>query len=98
MILADNWEHEITLEKILPRQKDLKYPLCIDGERACPPEDCGSIPGYYELLEVLNNPKHRRHKEITEWLGRKYEPEYFNPEEVSFDNPKERLRRMEEFS
>lgn len=95
---GDNWEHEVTLEKILPREENKNYPLCIDGERACPPEDCGSIPGYYELLEILNNPKNRRHQELTEWLGRKYDPGYFDPEEISFDNPEERLKQMQENS
>ena len=40
---GDNWEHKIQLEKILPREKDIKYPICIKGKRACPPEDCGGI-------------------------------------------------------
>jgi hypothetical protein len=44
---GDNWEMSITLEKILPKTKNTKYPLCIGGKLAAPPEDCGSIPGYY---------------------------------------------------
>jgi hypothetical protein len=43
---GDNWEHRIQLEKILPREKNINYPICIKGKRACPPEDCGGIWGY----------------------------------------------------
>jgi hypothetical protein len=49
---GDNWEHKIQLEKILPREKGVNYPICIKGKRACPPEDCGGIWGYAELLEI----------------------------------------------
>ena len=50
---GDNWRHEIRLEKILPREKGVKYPLCIDGKRACPPEDCGGTSGYENFLKIL---------------------------------------------
>ena len=54
---GDGWVHEIQLEKILPREKDTSYPLCIDGKRACPPEDCGGVWGYPyadQLLKMLS--------------------------------------------
>lgn len=44
-------------------------PICTAGKGACPPEDCGGIPGYYNLLEILGDPKHREHKEMKKWLG-----------------------------
>ena len=46
---GDGWEHELTLEAILPRQRGQKYPRCVGGARACPPEDCGGIGGYEDL-------------------------------------------------
>ncbi len=51
---GDGWEHEVTLEAIVPRQKGKKCPLCLGGARACPPEDCGGVShlwqhGVYEL-------------------------------------------------
>jgi hypothetical protein len=80
---GDGWEHDIILEKILPRDKNIKYPICIDGERACPPEDCGSIPGYEEICQG----KHEFQEHYKD-----FRPEHFDPKEVYFDNPKERLK------
>jgi hypothetical protein len=42
---GDGWEHKVELEKILPREAGVRYPICLGGERVCPPEDCGGIPG-----------------------------------------------------
>lgn len=54
---GDGWLHEVMLEGILIKEKGVKYPRCIAGERACPPEDCGSVPGYYDLLDIIRNPE-----------------------------------------
>jgi hypothetical protein len=66
---GDDWHHEIVVEKVLDRDKTLHYPLCTGGRRAAPPEDCGGIWGYMELLEVLADPEHDEHDERLEWLG-----------------------------
>ncbi|MEK6734340.1 MAG: plasmid pRiA4b ORF-3 family protein, partial [Pseudomonadota bacterium] len=55
---GDDWSHEILFEKILPAEAQVKYPRCIDGENACPPEDCGGVWGYEEMLEIIQDPKH----------------------------------------
>ena len=89
---GDSWEHVITLEKILPRDKDISYPKCVKGKRACPPEDCGGIWGYEEFLEAIKDPKHEQHKEMLEWIGREFDSEYFNPNEITFDDPDKRLK------
>jgi hypothetical protein len=81
---GDGWEHEITLEKILPVEENIKYPKCIAGERACPPEDCGGVWGYEELLEIRNDPKHEYYEERMEWLGEEFDPEKFDPAKVKF--------------
>jgi len=67
-------------------------PKCIAGKRACPPEDCGGVWGYAELVDIMNNPKHLEYKERKEWLGGKLEPEKFDPKAVVFEDPKERLK------
>ena len=89
---GDNWEHKIQLEKIVPREKGVKYPICMKGKRACPPEDCGGIWGYAELLEIIRNPKHDEYEEMLEWLGGEFDPEYFDVEEVSFYDPDKYLK------
>lgn len=84
---GDNWEHAITLEKILPRDKEKEYPRCIDGKRACPPEDCGGIHGYDDFLEAIMDPKHEQHEDMLQWAGKDFEPERFAPNQVPFDDP-----------
>ena len=78
--------------QILCRTLLIQYPICLKGERACPPEDCGGIPGYFALLEIIKNPNHEEYDKWMAWLGGEYDPEYFDPEQVSFDDPKERLK------
>ena len=82
---GDNWEHAVVLEKLLPAQLslDLEYPICIDGKLACPPDDCGGIPGYYELIEALADPEHDRHEEISEWITDGFDPRAFSVENVN---------------
>ena len=89
---GDSWEHKIQLEKILPRDKNIEYPTCVAGKRACPPEDCGGIWGYERLLEAINNPDHEEHKEMLEWFGGEFNPEHFDVNEVSFDDPNKRWK------
>jgi len=80
---GDCWEHEITVEKIFPPEKDVHYPVCTYGERACPPEDCGGEIGYEELLEVLNDPEHEEHEHYSEWAGEDFDPEKFDLKETN---------------
>jgi Plasmid pRiA4b ORF-3-like protein len=80
---GDSWEHKILLEKILPDDGKTVLPVCIKGKRACPPEDCGGIWGYEELLETISNPKHPDHEDMLEWLGGEFDPEEFDLEEIN---------------
>ena len=82
---GDSWEHKILLEKILPDDGKSVLPVCIKGKRACPPEDCGGIWGYEELLETISNPKHTDHDDMLEWLGGEFDPEEFDLEEINGD-------------
>jgi hypothetical protein len=79
---GDSWEHTITVEKILEKTK--KCPVCIAGERACPPEDCGGVWGYEELLEIRKDKNHPEYEEkIVEWLGEDFDPEYFDLDKIN---------------
>jgi hypothetical protein len=80
---GDDWEHSIVLEKRLPADPNLTYPLCTDGQRACPPEDCGGIYGYYDLVEAIGDPNHDRHEEMLDWVGDDYDPEAFSLDDVN---------------
>ena len=80
---GDTWEHSIALEKLLPANPNMIYPICTDGRLACPPEDCGGIPGFYHLLDVLRDPTHEEHQELRDWVGGDYDPEVFSIEAVN---------------
>ncbi len=81
---VDSWEHEVVVEKIVPTAPQTKYPVCLGGARACPPEDCGSFPGYMNILEALKAPKKTaEQKELLEWVGDGYDPERFDLEAVN---------------
>lgn len=86
---GDGWEHEIEVEKVLPAETGKRYPLCLAGKHACPPEDCGGIPGYENLLEVMRDPSNEEYAETIEWLGREFDPEAFDLDDVNTA-----LRRM----
>ncbi len=88
---GDNWEHEVVLEDIIARVPRQKYPKCVAGARACPPEDCGGVGGYEDVLRVLQDPTDEEYENTMQWLGGRYDPEAFDPNRVRFDNPKKRL-------
>lgn len=93
---GDYWVHEVLLEGLLLKEKGVRYPRCLDGQRACPPEDCGSIPGYEQLVAILQDPRHEEYQAMVEWLGDEYgeyDPERFDPAKVKFDNPQHRFNK-----
>ena len=82
---GDGWEHEILLEGILMAEPGKKYPLCLAGARSCPPEDCGSTPGYEDLVKAMRDPKDPERERFLEWLDGPYDPEAFNLENINSD-------------
>jgi hypothetical protein len=81
---GDSWGHEVTVEKVLPAEAAATTTaLCLDGARACPPEDCGGIWGYAELLKTLKNPKHPEHQAMKEWLGVPFDAEAFDVAKIN---------------
>ncbi len=77
---GDGWAHDVVVEKVLPPDAGFKHPVCLAGANACPPDDCGGIPGYYNLLEALANPKHPEHSDLKEWIGGEWDPVLFDLE------------------
>ena len=76
---GDGWLHEVLFEGRLRAEPGKRYPLCLEGERACPPEDVGGVWGYTDFLEAITDPEHEQHEEMREWIGRKFDPEVFSP-------------------
>lgn len=89
---GDSWEHEVVLEAIVSRVPKGKYPRCLAGARACPPEDCGGISGYEELLKTIRDPSHEEFESTMQWLGGSFNPDAFDPKNVRFENPTKRWR------
>lgn len=89
---GDSWEHTVKLEKILPKVKGVEYPVCIGGKRTCPPEDCGGFPGYENFLKIISNPEHEEYVEMLNWIGGKFDPEYFDRKDIVFDDPDKRWK------
>ncbi len=80
---GDGWEHTILVEKILPAEAGVHYPVCITGKRACPPEDVGGVWGYADILQAIADPNHAEHDEYLEWIGDDFDPEAFDLEVVN---------------
>ncbi|MBS2961900.1 plasmid pRiA4b ORF-3 family protein [Actinocrinis puniceicyclus] len=82
--LGDCWEHEILLEKTVAT---VGRPACVDGRRHCPPEDCGGVWAYQDLVQALTDKDDERHEELTEWMEEAhgltdFDPEFFDPAEA----------------
>lgn len=88
---GDNWEHTITLEKILA----FKFPVgeLVDGKGACPPEDCGGIHGFNEMKKILSNPKHPEYESMVEWLELD-DDEPWNASEFDMEEAREEVRMI----
>lgn len=89
---GDSWEHDVLVEKVMEANPDTNYPVCIKAKRACPPEDCGGIWGYQELLETIQDPEHPEHEEMLTWIGGS-----FDPDDAEMDEANEQLQRIHEW-
>ena len=72
------WDHEILVESIEPVLLVLKRAVCLDGERACTPEDVGGIRGFEEFLLVLSDPDHEEHQHYLSWSGGHFDATLFS--------------------
>jgi len=89
---GDGWMHSVAFEGQCEKQSKQKYPVCLDGERACPPEDVGGILGFYNFLETIKDPKNEDYESMLTWVGGYYDPAEFEARKIKFDNPSKRWK------
>ena len=77
------WGHAVVIQKGGALDPDQQYPALIAGKRACPREDCGGVPGYYRLHEVVADPNDEQHAELAEWVGDDFDPERFDADTIN---------------
>ncbi len=75
---GDSWQHDVVVEAIDEPKETTRYPICVDGACACPPEDCGGTTGYKDLVKILANPRHREHDSMVEWAPDGFDPAAFD--------------------
>src|SRR5258708_3294414 len=80
---GDRWRTQIKVNPVTKPKADLTYPLCIAGARAAPPDDVGGVPGYFEFLAALKNPRHEEHASMLVWIGGAFDPEGFDLNEIN---------------
>lgn len=80
---GDSWEHLIEVVEIGPPAEGVKYPVCLAGKLACPPDDCGGLGGYYNMLETLKDPKNKDYEDMIDWIGEDFDPERFDIDEIN---------------
>lgn len=80
---GDGWEHELRLEKVVPRSASARYPMVLAGRGACPPEDVGGLSGYYHFLKVMKDPKHPEHEDMLDWAGGGFDAAAFDVQEIN---------------
>jgi hypothetical protein len=74
---GDGWRHEVLVEDLIPSVDPARV-TCLAGARTGPPEDCGGIPGFENLIEAMADPKHPERQELLDWIGKPFDPEAFN--------------------
>ena len=82
---GDGWEHTIKIERLIEPEPGVVYPRLIEATGCCPPEDVGGPWGYAEFLEAINDPKHERHAELTEWIGDEFDPKVVDADRLAED-------------
>lgn len=88
---GDDWKHSVVAEKM--DDEKIIAPICLKGKGNTPPEDCGGIWGYYDMVDAVNDPKHPEYKEYREWLGMK-RGEIWDLNTFDLDETNELLREV----
>ena len=81
--MGDNWQHRIIVEYLKVAEPGALYPEFLGGERRCPPEDCGGMPGYYRFLDNIACKQSKRRNAALEWYGGPYYPDEIDVQEIT---------------
>ena len=81
--MGDDWQHRIVIEKLTPAAPGETYPMFLGGERRCPPEDCGGVPGFYEFLDNIASKQSQKRKAALDWYGRAYDPDDIDEKQIA---------------
>ncbi|HEY1793483.1 MAG TPA: plasmid pRiA4b ORF-3 family protein [Opitutaceae bacterium] len=81
--IGENWRIDIRVEKTAAPTAGTRYPACVAGERAGPPEDCGGLEAFHDMLACLKDPGSDLGREWLAWLGPEYRPEEFSLEKLN---------------
>ncbi len=80
---GDSWEHDVVVEDRSSLRLGLRFAVCLDGQNACPPEDCGGVPGYRAMLRALDDPADEERESYLAWLGGPFDPAHFDLAEAN---------------
>jgi Plasmid pRiA4b ORF-3-like protein len=80
--IGDNWQHRIIIEKLKSAEPGVLYPQFLGGERRCPPEDCGGVPGYYDFLDNIASKQSKKRKAALDWYGAPYDPDEIDEQQI----------------
>ncbi|MCY3874776.1 MAG: plasmid pRiA4b ORF-3 family protein [Rhodobacteraceae bacterium] len=81
---GDYWCHDVVVENVRDGDREVEYPVLVDGARRCPPEDVGGTYGFMDFLEAVLDPAHEEHREMLEWYGGPFDPEEFDEARARF--------------
>lgn len=84
---GDGWAHSIQVQEVLEAKTGIVYPHLLKGKGACPPEDCGGIWGYNNLVEAINDPDHEEHEDLCEWM----DTDYWDANEFDLEDHRENV-------
>lgn len=80
---GEGWRIAGAIKELRPLAKGVRYPQCLGGERAGPPEDCGGLEAYHDMLACLKEPHTDLGREWREWLGPEFDPERCDLETIN---------------
>jgi len=80
---GDHWDHVVHVEDLVSPPSSTQKVRCTAGENACPPEDVGSVPGYFEFLTAIKDPTHEEHQSMLDWIGYPFDPTAFDIHDVN---------------